>query len=1064
MAIPINLGWDEVAPECERVAPADALVRSVRNRGRVDMSYIATLTGLSEGAAADALGSSVYLDPASGEWQRADQYLSGDIREKLSRARAAAGGNRAYQRNVKALEEALPPWVPAEDIYVQIGSPWIPVEVIKDFIHHLVSDARTDPTVLHDAQTGSWDIKDRGKMDDLPESRYQWGTANKPALSILEATLNGRSIRVYTEVDDDTTSTGKRRVVDRDETLAAIDKQRAMCEEFQSWIWSDALRTLTLERLFNERYARFSTQRFDGTCLSFPGLSPDITLHPHERDAVMRILFTKNLLLAHDVGAGKTYTCIAAGMELKRLDASERLLYVVPNNVVGQWKDLFAAMYPAANVLVVTPSSFTGTHRKATLKSIRKGHHDAVVVAASVFDRIPLSVRFRRDELLRRIRALDRALMDPARATLAASSRRRSCAKQFKALDGADDGDFAGLCLDDLGITRLFVDEAHNYKNIPIDASADIVGLGRGGSKKCEHMLGAVRCVQRHGGGIVFATGTVLTNSMADAYVFQTYLEPGALAALGIADFDAWAGMFARRTDVWEIDVDTSAWRLATRFSGFSNLGELSGLLGAVADFHHIGREDGVPECDGRNDIVVPRTAALEGYLRVISHRADTVRAGGVKATKDNLLKICTDGRRAALDIRLVNSDVRPGEACKVWACAKRVARIWRETAEKRSTQLVFCDVSTPVAGCFNVYDELKDALETLGIPRSEVAFVHSATTETARSKLFAAVREGRVRVLLGSTPKLGLGVNVQDRLVAEHHLDVPWRPADMVQREGRILRQGNTNERVQIFRYVTQGSFDAYSWQLLESKQQAIDELLSGTFDGRDLGWDIGDAALSYGEIKALAVGDPQLRERIETANELERARILLRRATAERAKLSQRSEQIVEELATLEQALRDVVDDEETASIYAVVPLSKKDAERGMLGQRLAEKVSNLGFSERDVCVGSYRGFDVVVPAMLNPRRPQVDLVRNGRYPVNLSGCAPWRFTQRMDGALNTIARVREDLSDQIDRLRKERALVSRGIDKDSAALMARVGTLEARLAQLDATLEANKDEKRG
>ena len=1070
MAIDIKLDQDwlvesELQVDADQpMSAADALVRSIRDRHRVDMSYIARLTCQSEAEASGALGNSVFLDPETGGWELAGVYLSGELGRKLVAAREACGRSTLFERNVVALEKAMPPKIPAGQIYVTLGSPWVPEDVVLDFIHHLMpASSHIDLKILHDRNTGSWNIKGKGPMKSWPGSVEVWGTKRVPALDILEGALNGRDVRVYDEVPCSHNKTGYKSVLNHADTMEALEKQFRMSGEFASWLWTDTRRARRLEDAFNRAYGTFAIQRFDGSCLEFPGMSPDVELRPYQRDAVMRILLRNTMLLAHDVGSGKTYTCIAAGMELRRIDSSERVLYVVPNNVVGQWADLFSKLYPQANVLVVHPKCFGKARRQTILADIRDGGYDAVIMAQSSFDLVPISKKFKLSEIDARIVELDEALADPIRATTAVKVERNALAKRRDKISGEEEG-YDGICFDELGVTRLFVDEAHNYKNLARGGDVAVRGMSSKGSRKCDHMLDAVRFTMRSGGGVVFATGTVLVNSIADCYTFQRYLQPATLAILDISDFDAWTGMFAQKRTAWEIDVDTSAYRLSTRFAGFGNLDVLSSVLGCVADFHHMAPGEDLPACDGRCDVAVRKTGELADYLRDISVRADRVRRGRVRRKDDNLLKICSDGRKAALDIRLVDATARPGLQCKVWACASTAARIWRETVDERLTQLVFCDISTPGEG-FNVYDELKQALVSSGIPEGEIAFVHDAVTEFSRARLFAAVRLGRIRVLIGSTPKLGLGVNIQDRLVAAHHLDVPWRPADMTQREGRILRFGNMNHEVRIYRYVTEGSFDAYAWQLVERKQRAIDELLAGTYEGGWLESDVGEIALSYGEIKALAVGDPKLRERVEIANELERARILQRRSASARERLADKVGSIMKSIEAVEAELAVCSADADHAAYVDRIDLGL--SERIALGASILKLAAHGIADAEEKKIGSYRGFDLVIPANAQPDNPSVLLVREGRWPVNLDEGKVRGVTTRLDNAIRGIVKHKVELENRLEILygnwrqaERERANVGDGFSAEIERLQARLSEIDLELEEEALCKEANDE----
>ena len=702
-----------------------------------------------------------------------------------------------------------------------------------------------------------------------------------PALYILERTLNMKTVAVTDEVICHTNASGVKRVINKSETVLALEKQQKMIKAFQRWVWKDQKRKERLEIIFENNFSCVRRRIFDGSFLDFPTMSPSVNLYPHQKNAVARILFSPNTLLAHDVGSGKTYIMIAAGMELKRMGLSRKNLYVVPNNIVGQWEKLFSVMYPDSKLLCVEPKNFTPTKRESVLEQIRDEDFDGIIMAYSCFEQIPLSKDFYTEQLQETLDKISELASNTNKATSKLERKKEAVRKALSSLELAMDNMYDTVYFDELGITRLFVDEAHNYKNVPIETKVDkVLGISSKGSKKCRDMMDKVRLVQKqnNGGGVVMATGTPITNSITDAFVMQKYLQSGELGMLDLQSFDSWVGMFAERVTEFEIDVDTSSYRLATRFAKFHNLPELTALLSSIADFHQVDSSIGIPNFDGYKDALISKTSEFAAYLDDISARAELVRKGIVSRSDDNMLKITTDGRKAALDMRLVEPNTSFTYQSKVARCAENVFDIYCETQSDKSTQLIFCDSSTPKSG-FNVYDEVKRLLIGMGVPSEEIAFIHDAGTESKREKLFSRLRSGNVRILIGSTFKLGLGVNIQNKLIALHHLDVPWRPADMTQREGRILRQGNENKKVYIYRYITEGSFDAYSWQLLETKQRFISGLLSGSLTERS-GSDIESTVLDYAQVKALAVGNPLIKERVETANELTRYLALQRKA----------------------------------------------------------------------------------------------------------------------------------------------------------------------------------------
>lgn len=857
----------------------DGLIYSLSNLGRVDIEYISSITGEDYKTIICALKGSIYQNPETwGEcfykgWETSEEYLSGNMMRKW---KAAKDANKEYNGyfadNVRAIEKVLPPTVATKDIYVTLGSPWVPADVIDDFIEYLLGDWRRhwysindeeDFHTKHDELTGTWEIPFKSRYNHDVKVTRTYGTDRINALHILERTLNMKSVAVTDEVVCNTNSSGKKRVINQSETILAIEKQNKMIKAFQKWVWEDERRKERLEMIFENNFSCVRRRIFDGSFLDFPTMSDSVKLYPYQKNAVARIIFTPNTLLAHDVGAGKTYVMIAAGQEMKRMGLSTKNMYVVPNNIVGQWKNIFSSMYPNAKLLCVDPKSFAPNKREVVLERIRDEDFDGIIIAYSCFEQIPLSKEYYMEELKEKKKLVSELAAQKGKATSKLKKKKEALEKALSEMALAMDDMYDTVYFDELGITRLFVDEAHNFKNVPFETKANkVLGINGSGSKRCQDMMDKVHMVQKKNGGkgVVLATGTPITNSITDAYIMQQYLQSGELAMLDLQSFDAWIGMFAERSTEFEIDVDTSSYRLATRFAKFHNLPELTSLLSSIADFHQVDESAGIPMHDGYRDALISKTPAFAAYLDDISQRADDVREGRVSRKDDNMLKITTDGRKAALDLRLVDSNAGFTYQSKVARCAENVADIYFKTSQTKATQVIFCDTSTPKSG-FNIYDELKTALINLDVPEAQIAYIHDAETEAKRTRLFMKVRNGEVRILIGSTFKLGLGVNIQDRLIALHHIDVPWRPADMTQREGRILRQGNVNSQVYIYRYITEGSFDAYSWQLLETKQRFISGLLSGSLTTRS-GADIEDTVLDYAEVKALAVGNPLVKK----------------------------------------------------------------------------------------------------------------------------------------------------------------------------------------------------------
>ncbi len=1043
--------------------PQEGLMLSLSNLGRVDIEYIAYVTHETLQNVITVLRGSIYQDPDIWDecfykgWQTADEYLSGNLFYKLVRAYSANDKYLGYfAANINALVELMPKPLEPEDIYITLGSPWVPDLVIEDFIDYLFCPWFESVQIGHFAHTGAWKIYGKSALNKTVEGEQTYGTKRIPALTLLERTLNMRPIRVYDEVIDPTSKSGTKRVLNQSETMLALEKQELLIKEFQRWVWEDEEQKKYLQELYTSKYGCIKKRNFDGSFLTFLGMSEDVELYQYQKNAVARIIFSQNTLLAHDVGSGKTYIMIAAAMEMKRMGLSSKNLFVVPNNIVGQWKNVFLELYPDAKVRVVDPKSFVPTKREQVLEDIRDNEYDGIIMAYSCFERIPLSIEEQyyalRDELQRNLQAV---IWDSENRA-AYHQYKEAISKNEKKINAQIDKVMQkqhpqGVTFDSLGVTRLFVDEAHNFKNVPIDTQVgNVLGINTTGSKRCKDMMDKVKTVQRanDGGGVVFATGTPITNSITDAYIMQCYLQEDALCSMDLKSFDSWIGMFAQKTTGFEIDVDTTTYRLATRFSNFYNLEELSSMLSLVADFHQLDNSADIPDFDGYSDVLIPKSDELSQYLINISMRADEVREHRVHRTEDNMLKITTDGRKAALDMRLVDSDVPRLERSKVVECAKNVIRIYREGNKTRRTQLVFCDTSTPKQS-FNLYDELKSLLVEAQIPSDEIAFIHDATTEKKREEIYSAMREGQIRVLIGSTFKLGLGVNVQDKLVALHHLDVPWRPADMTQREGRILRQGNTNKEVQIYRYITEGSFDAYSWQLLETKQRFISDLLSGSLSARS-GQEVENCVLDYAEVKALAIGNPLIKKRVEVANEISKLQALAKKEKENKARMRVDLDSLPPRREHLEKRLKCCNDDLE---FYAKNKVTLPKAKRQEIRKILDSKLSEHEFSNKDVQIFVYQGFNVVIPSNMSRSRAFVWLERRERYAVELGESEKGNLI-RLDNFLNSLGGYVKQIEASIEELDGRKASLLRELSEDKG-YSKMIDELKVELRELDKKL---------
>lgn len=1081
----LPLDWNNVFDDDPRASGihaesiSDGLIYSLNTLGRVDIEYIASITGESYKTVINTLKGSIFQNPNTWEecfykgWETAEEYLSGNLHCKL---RAAINSNKEYNGyfsdNIEAIQKVLPPAVSSEDIYVTLGSPWVPTWIIDQFIGYMIGGRYYNDysgMTKHDELTGTWEINNKGFYNYGVESTFTYGTTKIQALHILEKTLNMKTVAVYDTVSDPKSSSGKKRVLNNKETMLAAEKQQKMIKEFQSWVWKDGRRKETLERIFEERYSSVRKRIFNGSFLNFPTMSKDVQLYDYQKDAIARIIFTPNTLLAHDVGAGKTHIMIAAGMELRRMGLSKKNMYVVPNNIVGQWKNIFSNMYPKAKILCVEPKSFRPSKRLEVLEKIRDEDFDGIIIAYSCFEQIPLSKSFYKKELEEEKNKLENVLNDNKKITSRSKNKMKAVKKALGELTVAIDDLYNLAYFDTLGITRLFVDEAHNFKNVPIDTKIDkVMGINKTGSKRCQDMLDKVHMVQKknEGGGVVLATGTPITNSITDAFIMQKYLQDGELGLLELQHFDSWIGMFAEKKTEFEIDVDTNSYRLATRFSKFHNLPELTALLSSVADFHSVDKTTNIPEHDGYQDALISKSQDLQDYLDVISDRADAVRHGLVTRDVDNMLKITTDGRKAALDMRLIDSAIyKYSYQTKVARCVDNVVDIYFKTWQDKSTQLIFCDYSTPKSG-FNIYDDIKEKLIQRNVDEETIAFVHDANTEKKREKLFKDIREGNIRILIGSTFKLGLGVNVQDKLIALHHIDVPWRPADMVQREGRILRQGNTNAKVQIFRYITEGSFDAYSWQLLETKQRFITDLLSGSITERS-GSDIEDTVLDYAEVKALAVGNPLVKERVEAFNELNRYKLLQHKLIDNRINLEK---ELMELPGRIEHQNNIIVDCKKDLDFYInwkklnPEPENNKEKKevsqsRKLLRETIHQAILHNVLESKERTFITYRGFEIILPANMKAEKPYVWLKRQGKYYVELGDTEVGNLI-RIDNYLDNLEKHLEGLQENFVKLRKKQEDIKKELSTKED-YTDKIQMYKEKVKTLDKKLGVDKDE---
>jgi N12 class adenine-specific DNA methylase len=867
----------------EAVADArEALVVTLNEKGRVDLDHMSQLLGRPEKEFLPELTGLVFRNPVtSWRWETEDEYLSGNVREKLAAAEKAADINPIYQINVEALRAVQPSDLKATEIDARLGSVWIPRSDIETFVRELLHVPRDDSSavrVSHAPQLGLWSVDADYFVKNSVPNLSEWGTERAPAHELIADALNLRTPTLY-----DTDAKGNQ-VVNATATEGARDKQQKIKDHFTTWIWQDDARRERLVADYNRQFNCLRLRTFNGDHLSLPGASPTITLRSHQKAAVWRILQSPNTLLAHVVGAGKTYTMVAAAMELKRLGLARKPLFVVPNHMLGQFSSELLTLYPNANILVAGKADFEGMKRRHLMSRIATSNWDAVIVTHSGFERLPISRKAQRDFFEAQLAELEQCIRDQKEGD--ANSRIvKELERAKKRLDAklktlaAEHRKDNTLTFEELGVDRLFVDEAHAFKNLfYVTKMTRVAGLPQTASERAFDMFLKVQHVQKlnHGGGVVFATGTPVTNTMAELFTMQRFLQMDELRRRHLQHFDSWAATFGEPVTAMELAPDGAGYRLNTRFARFVNVPELMQQFRQMADIQTATMlKLPVPTLDGGKARIVsaPCSPELKAVVAALAKRAEKLKTSHVDPREDNMLKITSEGRKAALDLRLVRGRSPDRSESKVNQAAREIFAIWQEMRSQRLTQLVFCDLSTPKAEGrgFSVYDDLKTKLVAAGVPEKEIAFIQDFDTDAAKLGVFKDVRAGKVRVLLGSTQKMGAGMNVQAKLVALHHLDAPWRPADIEQREGRILRQGNTNATVRVVRYVTEGSFDAYMWQTLETKAKFIAQIMTGESSARKIE-DMDAPALTYAEVKAIASGNPLVIEKAKVDAEVMR------------------------------------------------------------------------------------------------------------------------------------------------------------------------------------------------
>ena len=1023
---------------------SEALAVSIGERARVDLDYMASLLGTpgeTDSIIRDLKGV-IYKNPEAGGgplngWETADEYLSGNVRKKLAAARAAAENDPIFAENVAALEQAQPKDLSAAEIDVRIGVTWIDPQYYTQFVHKLLKPPfylKKDIQVRYSPATGEWNVSGKSR-DSLNNSLayVTYGTKRRNAYAIIEDSLNLRDTRIYDTVHnpDGTTS----RVFNAKETMLAQQKQEQIREAFKDWIWKDPARRADLCQKYNELYNAIRPRSYNGEHIRFSGMNPEISLRPHQRNAVARMLYGGNSLLAHCVGAGKTFEIVAAAMESKRLGLAKKSLVVVPNHLTEQWGADFLRLYPGANVLVATKKDFEPANRKKFCSRIATGDYDAVVIGHSQFEKIPLSPERQKAILQEQIDQVidgiqEAKAQDGERYTIKQLEKsRKNLETRMKKLNDQSRKDDV-ITFEELGVDKLFVDEAHGFKNLFLATKMrNVAGIGQSEAQKSSDMFAKCRYLDEitGGRGVVFATGTPVSNSMVELYTMMRYLQYDLLKSSGLEHFDSWAANFGETITALEMAPEGTGFRSKTRFAKFFNLPELMAMWREAADIQTADMlRLPVPAAEKITEVTTPSDFQRD-LVADLGERAEAVRNREVEPREDNMLKITSDGRKLALDQRLSDPTLPDDPESKVNACVRNVLQVWQDTEEIKGTQLVFCDLSTPKGdGSFNVYDDMKQKLMAQGVPPEEIAFIHDAKTEVQKAELFAKVRKGQVRVLLGSTAKMGAGTNVQTRLTALHHLDCPWRPADIEQREGRILRQGNMNQTVKIYKYVTENTFDAYNWSILENKQKFIGQLMSGKNPSRSCE-DVDEAALSYAEVKALASGDPRIIEMTDLDSQVTKLKLLKANHEGQRYMLEDRLIQFFpkaingtkEQIQGLEGDLAVLqAHPQPDKEHFSITVAGQTYTERKAAGQAIIDACTKMTDVSQRVELGEYRGFPMTLWADTATQKFQVTMKQNLSHTIEL-GSDPVGNIARLDNALAAIAENLEQNKGKLENL---------------------------------------------
>ena len=1056
---------------------SEALAVSIGERAGVDLSYMAQLSGKTEEELTEELAGVIFKNPIGEKWEPSDEYLSGNVREKLQIAKQFAEHHPEYQVNVQYLEQVQPKDLDASEIEARLGATWISEDYITRFMAETFHTPRyyvgSKVKVQYAEVTGQWNVM--GKNVDsygnaLVTSTY--GTQRANAYRLLEDALNLRDTKIYDTVQD---AEGEHRELNRKETMLAQQKQELIKEEFKEWIFKDLHRREDLCKIYNERFNSIRPREYDGSHIQFVGMNPEITLMPHQKNAVAHVLYGNNTLLAHCVGAGKTFQMIAAGMESKRLGLSQKNLYVVPNHLTEQWGSDFLRLYPGANILVATKKDFEPANRKRFCSRIATGDYDAVIIGHTQFEKIPLSkerqIAMLEDQIADITFSIEEAAHQAGQnyTIKQLEKTKKSLQARMKKLNDQTRKDDV-VTFEQLGVDRLFVDESHSFKNLFLYTKMrNVAGISQTDAQKSSDMFMKCRYMDEltGGRGITFATGTPVSNSMTELYTIMRYLQYDTLMRMGMGHFDSWAATFGETVTAIELSPEGTGYRAKTRFARFFNLPELISIFKEAADIQTSDMLNlPVPEAEFINEVLKP-SEEQQDMVAAFSERAESVRTGMVNPTEDNMLKITNDGRKCALDQRLLNELLPDAEKSKVNTCVENAFQVWEEGKTDRTTQLIFCDLSTPKGyGTFNVYDDVRNKLAARGIPKEEIAFIHEYNTEAKKAELFAKVRAGQVRILMGSTPKLGAGTNVQDRLIALHHLDCPWKPSDLEQQEGRILRQGNQNDKVKIFRYVTENTFDAYMWQILENKQKFISQIMTSKSPVRACE-DVDDTALSYAEIKALATGNPYIKEKMDLDVQVSKLKLLKANHTSQIYRLeSDIAKNFPVQISALKERIAGMQVD---SQVVKSVDLQDNDTFAMTVGNVLYEDKKEAGEALIAACaglktvstggkVGQYHGF--TLSASYNMFSNAFELTIKGKCSYKLEiGKDPVGNMQRIHNTLSSIDRKLTESEQKLETVQQQLATAQEEVKKPFPK-EAELNEKMERLSELNVLL--NMDEK--